>query len=184
MSLPRWKKLSERVVHSNPYWDYRQDRFELPTGKLGDYHYVHTRGSALIVPVREDGCLLLVNQYRYLADRESIEFPCGGIKSGATAEQTAHIELAEETGYSADVLVPVGSFAPYNGVADETCHVYIARELHRGAGATPDETEEFEIAWLTPTDLDEAVGSGEVWDGMTLAAWLLVKRRCREHLAP
>jgi ADP-ribose pyrophosphatase len=118
---------------------------------------------------------LLVNQFRYLIERESLEFPCGGIKAGATAEQTALAELAEETGQMAMELELLGSFNPYNGITDEICHVYLARSLRDAPGARPDETEEFEIHRLTPDGIDARIRNGEIWDGMTMAAWQVAR---------
>ena len=175
MPLPRWRKLSCSVVAQNPWWTYRCDRFELSSGKQGEYHYVHTLGSAMVVPVTDDGALLLVNQFRFLMERESLEFPCGGIKSGATAEQTASAELAEETGHMASDLELVGRFNPYNGVTDEICHVFVGRGLRADSGAKPDETEEFELFTLTAEELDARIRSGDIWDGMTMAAWQIAR---------
>ena len=77
--LPRWKKLSSEVVLDNPWWRYRKDRFEYEPGKQGEYHYASTYGSAMVIPVTPQGELVLVEQYRYLMDRVSLEFPCGGV---------------------------------------------------------------------------------------------------------
>jgi 8-oxo-dGTP pyrophosphatase MutT (NUDIX family) len=117
-----------------------------------------------------------VNQYRYLCDRESIEFPCGGVKNGSTHDETAWHELLEETGYRSDRLSLAGTFNPYNGVTDEICKVYIARSLVM-AGGKPDETEEFEVLTLSAEELEEKISSGEIWDGMTIAAWGIVRSR-------
>jgi ADP-ribose pyrophosphatase len=174
MPLKTWKKLSEAIVLKNPWWTYKRDAFELPSGNSGEYHYVHTNGSSMIVPLMEDGSLLLVNQYRYLVGKESLEFPCGSVKDGSTYDETAWHELAEETGYSAQELFMVGEFNPYNGVTNEMCHVYIAGGL-RHVGGTPDETEEFEIHRVSPTQLDEQIRAGLVWDGMTIAGWTIAK---------
>src|SRR5207244_515816 len=89
------------------------------------------------------GCrLLMVTQYRYLGARESLEFPGGSVKDGATSDETARHELVEETGYTASSLVMVGAFNPCNGLTDETCHVYLAWDLQY-VGSRPDDTEEF-----------------------------------------
>ncbi len=176
MALKSWKKISESDVFRNPWWTYRKDALELPSGRSGEYHYVHTNGSSMVVPFLEDGMVLLVNQYRYLLDRESLEFPCGSVKDGSCHDETARCELAEESGYSAGSLAAVGEFNPYNGVADEMCRVYVAREL-RYVGGAPDETEEFEIVRMTPAEIDERIGSGDIWDGMTIAAWAIAKAR-------
>lgn len=174
MSLQRWKKLSEETLFKNAWWTYKRDICELPNGKIGEYNYVHLGGSAMIVPITRDGRMLLVKQYRYLNDRESIEFPCGSVKEGMSHDETAWRELTEETGYTSSRFFLVGEFNPYNGVTNEICKVYIARELQH-VGGVADETEEFELVPLTSEELEEKIRSGEVWDGMTLAAWMLVK---------
>lgn len=150
--------------------------FELPSGKIGEYNYVHIGGSAMTVPILKDGRLLLVNQYRYLNSKESLEFPCGSVKEGMSHDETAWHELTEETGYSSSRFVLAGEFNPYNGVTNEICKVYIARELQH-VGGVPDETEEFELVSLTANEIDEKVRSGEIWDGMTIAAWCIVKSK-------
>ncbi len=176
MALKRWKKLSDSVVVKNPWWTYKRDTFELPSGRTGEYHYVSTNGSSLIIPILPDGRILLVNQYRYLAERESLEFPCGSVKDGSTSEATARQELAEETGYSAGELIVAGEFNPYNGVTNEMCRIYLARGLGRTV-AVPDETEEFEQVALTPAEISDRIVSEHIWDGMTIAAWAIAGRK-------
>jgi ADP-ribose pyrophosphatase len=174
MTLPRWKKLTERVVFRNSWWTYRLDTHQLPSGAHGEYHYVHTNGSSMVIPIMSDGRVLMVNQYRYLAERESLEFPCGSVKDGSSYDETAWHELAEETGYSSNRFFLTGEFNPYNGVTDEMCRVYIARELYPVA-STPDETEQFELVPLTAAEIDAKICAGEIWDGMSIAAWAIVK---------
>lgn len=172
--LNRWKTLSSKVVHKNPWWTYKLDSFRIPNGFTGEYHYVQTEGSSMIVPVTADGRLVLVNQYRYLCDRESIEFPCGGMKQGRSYDEMARMELEEETGYRSDDIKRVAEFNPYNGVTNEICAVYIARNLVRSQ-SKPDATEEFEVIECTPDELDQMIRTNKIWDGMTLAGWMLAK---------
>ncbi len=174
MPLSRWEKIRRTLEIRNPWWTYRRDEVRLPSGKSGEYHFVHVNGSSMIIPIMKDGMIILVNQYRYLADRESIEFPCGSVKDGSTHEETARHELAEETGYKAGDLQFAAEFNPYNGVTDEMCRVYLARELEP-ADAAHDETEEFEQVLLSPEAINEKIDQGIIWDGMTLAAWALVR---------
>jgi ADP-ribose pyrophosphatase len=169
-----YKTLSKKVLFENPYWRYGCDRVEFPSGKQGDYHYVYTNGSSMIVAVDEKDRILLVRQYRYTGNRDSIEFPCGGVKDGSTRDETAKEELREETGFIAGQIQAVGEFNPCNGLLDEICSVYIARNL-RYAGATPDETESFELVRLTPDEIEDRIADGTIWDGMTLAAWAVAK---------
>lgn len=174
MPLKSWTKLRQAFELKNPWWTYRKDDVMLPSGKQGEYHFVHVKGSSMVIPILDDGSVILVNQYRYLANRESLEFPCGSVKDGSTYDDTARHELAEETGFRADELRCVAEFNPYNGVTDEMCHVYVARSLHP-IKVDHDETEEFEQVKISRTELDKKITTGDIWDGMTLAAWALVK---------
>ncbi|MGC8594250.1 MAG: NUDIX domain-containing protein [Candidatus Kryptoniota bacterium] len=172
MSLHRLERLSTALVHKNPYWDYRLDLYLLPDGNVSEYHYVHTPGSSVIVPVMDDGRLVFVRQMRYLWQRVSIEFPAGGVKNGDFLE-TAKNELAEEANFSAREWIFVGQINPMNGITDEVCNVYIARCLSP-AYRQRDPSEEFEIILLSKEEFKEKIRKGEIWDGMTLAAWSLV----------
>ncbi|MBN1397957.1 MAG: NUDIX hydrolase [Bacteroidetes bacterium] len=174
MSLKIWKKKTETVLFRNPWWIYRKDEIELPGGKHGEYHYVHTNGSSMVIPVLTDGRIVLVRQYRYLNERVSLELPCGGVKDGHTYDETAKQELKEEAGFAARDIHLAGEFNPYNGVTDEICRVYIARGLVK-VDPSPDETEEFEIEYLLPDEIDDSVANGTIWDGMTIASWNIAK---------
>jgi ADP-ribose pyrophosphatase len=174
LSLKKWKKLSEVVLLKNPWWTYKKDETKLPNGRHGEYHYVHTNGASMIVPELDDGRIVLVNQYRYLNDRESLEFPCGGVKDGYTYEETAMHELEEEAGFIAHDWHVAGEFNPYNGVTDELCRVFIAKKLV-AVPSKPDETEEFEMILLLPSEIDTRIANGVIWDGMTIAAWMKVR---------
>lgn len=174
MPLHRWKKIRQEFELKNPWWSYRKDITSLPSGKEGEYHFVHVKGSSMILPVFDDGGMILVNQYRYLCDRESLEFPCGSVKEHSSYEETAMHELAEETGFAAKDLTCVAEFNPYNGVTDEICQVYVARKL-TAVVVQHDETEEFEQVVLQPAEIDTLILEKKIWDGMTLAAWALTR---------
>jgi ADP-ribose pyrophosphatase len=169
-----YRSISKNVVFENPWWRYCRDQVELPSGKTGEFHYVLTNGSSMVIPETEDGRLLMVRQYRYTGNRDSIEFPCGGLKKGITHDEAAQNELIEETGFVPERLESVGSFNPCNGLLDETCRVYIARNL-RHVGARPDETEDFELICLSVEEVDSYIRDGTIWDGMTIAAWTIAK---------
>ena len=176
MPLQRWKKLRQVFELKNPWWTYRKDEVLLPSGKQGEYHFVHTNGASMVIPILDDGKMILVNQYRYLVGKESLEFPCGSVKDDSTYEETARVELVEETGFSAGEIECVGEFSPYNGVTDEICKIFLARRLSPVA-THHDETEEFEQVRLSVVEVESKIRSGEIWDGMTLAAWSLVRHR-------
>ncbi len=176
--LKKWKKLSEKIFADNKFWTYKIDRFVIDDKFEGEYHYVQTRGSSMVIPVNSENKILLTKQYRYLNDMDSYEFPCGGVEEGLSFEENAIKELREETGFSCNNLIKVGYFAPYSGVADEICYVYIAKELFI-APLNKDFTEDFEIEFFTFEDIERMIDSNEIWDGMTLAAWIMAKNKIR-----
>jgi ADP-ribose pyrophosphatase len=174
--MKKGKKLESKILFENPWWTYCTDKYILPNEDIGEYHYVHTDGSAFIIPVMDDGKILLVNQYRYLNDRFSIEFPGGGIKAGQNPDEISRKELIEETGFDGK-FEKAGIFNPYNGITDEICHVYIARNLIRSDEFSKDDSEEFEICFFSVNEVDEKIKSNEIYDGMTMAAWALARHR-------
>ncbi len=152
------------------------DEYNWPDGTVGEYHYVQTNGSTMIIPQLDETTFVLTRQYRYLNGRVSLEFPGGGIKKGLEPEQNAREELEEEAGYEAGYLNELGIFNPFNGVTDEICHVFLARDLNF-VGAKPEPSEEFEIITLSFNEIEEKIRTGELWDGMSLASWSLYLTR-------
>jgi len=177
--LKEWKHKSTVLKSKNPWWEYRFDRCIIPNGKEYDYHYVHTGGSAMIIPVTEGGKIILVRQYRYLNRKFSVEFPAGGIKDGQNPDDIARKELIEETGFDG-ALEKIGFFNPYNGITDEICHVFLATKLVPSDKESKDEQEEFEYLILTPEEIDEKIFKNEIYDGMTMAAWSVARKYFNE----
>jgi ADP-ribose pyrophosphatase len=176
MELRPWKKISSEVKFKNPWWTYIVDKYLLPSGREGDYHYVQTGGSVFIIPVFDDGNLLMIKQYRYLNERFSLEFPGGGVKPGENPDEIARKELIEETGYSGE-LEKVGIFNPFCGVTNEYCHVYIARNLKPSEEEKPDDSEEFLVQKISVNELEELIYTNEIFSGMTMASWALAEEK-------
>lgn len=176
MELKRWKKLSTEIKFTNFWWSYRVDKYLLPDGTEGEYHYAFTNGSAFVIPVNENGKILMVKQYRYLNDRFSIEFPGGGVKKENNHDAEARKELVEETGFDGDMEY-AGMYNPYNGVTNEICKVYIARNLKPSSAYKKDDSEEFELLEFLPSEIEKMIENNEIYDGMTLASWSLVKHK-------
>ena len=84
--------------------------------------------------------------------------------------------MIEETGFTGD-LEKVGFFNPYNGITDEICHVFIARNLKPSDEETKDEFEEFEIVNLSIKEIDKKINRNEIYDGMTMANWALARSK-------
>ena len=169
------KKISSEVVQKNPWWEYKNNKFLLPSGTVKDYYYGETTGNVLIIPVLDDGRLVLVRQYRFLDEKNSLEFPGGGIHTDESPPDAAVRELLEETGYKTDNLIKVGSFEPCVGLLKDQSHIFIANELIEIQPPQSDETENTEVILRRVDEFENMIKQGEIWNGQVLAAWAIAR---------
>jgi ADP-ribose pyrophosphatase len=181
MKIPVWKKISEKTLFQNDYWTYKVDEFEIPGTVKGEYHYVHTNGSTLIIPINTSKQIIFVRQYRYLNSKESLEFPCGLMEPKLTLIENAQKELREETGFSSNNLRYIGAFAPYTGASDEMCYVYLGLDLHHSP-LPSDKTETIIVEYYSFEKIERMMMNNEIWDGLTLSAWMITKEKIKKYL--
>ncbi len=180
--MPRYiKKKSEEVLSENPWWKYKHDKYTFPDGSEGDYYYGENNGSAMVIPILDDGRLVLVSLHRYLSDKPSIEFPCGGIEKDEVPQAAAFRELREETGWQSDGLSKVGSFIALNGLFKDETHLFVANNLEQISGPSSEPGEVTEVMYRRPDELEDMIKRGEIWDGQTLAAWSLAREFIRSN---
>ena len=172
----RLKKISEETIHENPWWKAKHDVFEFKDGETGDYFYSELPGTAIIIPVLPDGRIVLVLQHRYLMDKQSIEFPGGGVKEGQAPIEAAKNELFEETGCLTEDFKQIGVFEPSRGIMKNKTSVYIVQVTEQREPPSRDKTEEdMEILYRPPGDIDRMIQQHDIWCGMTIASWMLAR---------
>lgn len=174
-------KINSTIISSNPYWKYKLDNYVMPSGKISEYHYVETLGSTLIIPKLSDDVFLLSEQFRYLNQKMSIEFPGGGLAPGLTYEENALKELEEESGYKAGRLEYLGEFNPFNGVTNEICKVFLATNL-QFVKPNPEESESFSYLKLNSNEINQMIFSNKIWDGMSISAWLIYLLKNKKNI--
>lgn len=155
------------------------DRVRVPSGRETTREIVRHPGSVVIVPILEDGRLLLIRQFRYAVGEVLWELPAGTLDRAAESpEACARRELEEETGYCADRLIRLGEFFTAPGFTDECMHVFQAEGLHPTQQRL-DSDEVIEVSPLPWEAVREKVRAGEIRDGKTLAALYLHALRRR-----
>ncbi len=177
MSREPFTRLSREVLVDNAWHRYCLDRYVHADGSEGAYYYVDMAGSCTVIPWFPDGTTMLVRVQRYLLDCDLFEFPTGGLQPGDEVKAMAQTELREEGGLVASRWDALGRFAPYKGVSNEICHVFLAR----GLTAVPQEPEPSEKITLHRMPLAEArrrLVEQEPADAMSLAALALLDRWC------
>jgi ADP-ribose pyrophosphatase len=171
----RETRIDGEPVYQGALLDVRRDRVRLPDGAQAVREYIVHPGAVLIVPVLDDGLLVVERQFRYPLQRVFLEFPAGKIDPGETPEQTAAREMIEETGYAAGRLAPLCVLHPVVSYSTEAIQCFVADRLQH-IGARLDHGEFLEVDTMSLDALLAALDRGEITDAKTVAALLLYAR--------
>jgi 8-oxo-dGTP pyrophosphatase MutT (NUDIX family) len=143
-----------------------------PDGSPGIYGVIHLRNAAVgVVPLDDEGRVLLVGQYRYTLDEYSWEIPEGGVDPDEGLLEGAQRELREETGFEAAEWRKLFDFAMSNSVTDETGAIFLATGLTPGEAA-PEGSEDITLRWVSLDDAVAMIDRGELTDVMSVAGLL------------
>src|SRR5579863_341962 len=179
-----WTLLSHATVYENKW--IRVDHHEVlsPAGGPGIYGTVHFKNQATgVVPIDEEGNVILVGQYRFPLEAHSWEIPEGGGAHAATALESAQRELREECGLAAKSWTEILGVDLSNSVSDERGTLFLAWELS-DVEAQPDDTEELQVARVRFWDAIARVNRGEIRDSMSVAALLRVALMALQNELP
>jgi len=169
------RRLAGEQVFAGKLLDVRRDRVALPNGHEATREYIVHPGAVAVIPILDDGRLVMERQYRYPVGAVLLEFPAGKIDPGESIQTCAQRELAEETGYRAAQWARAGIIHNAPAYADEIIELWFARGLHAGERSL-DAGEFIDIVCLTEAELDAAAGRGEVTDAKTLVGLLWVQK--------
>ncbi len=172
-------KLVEQRISSKEIFDGRLlhvffDETKLPDGSESTREWIKHPGASAVLPVFENGDVMLVKQFRYPVAQLFYEVPAGKIDPGETADSTAVRELKEEAGLTCKKFHYIGNFYPSIGYTDEIIHLYLAWDIEEFE-QTVDE-DEFLVKCRMPfRQALEMVYTGEISDGKSaitlLRAW-------------
>ncbi|SMC58544.1 NUDIX hydrolase [Sporomusa malonica] len=150
----------------------RRDEVMLPNGKTGTREVVEHPGAVAIVPITNDGRVILVRQFRHPVQQVMLEVPAGKLDPGERPEACALRELAEETGFVANNLRKLTAMYTTPGFSNEVIHVYLAEGLVE-SDKQPDEDEFINTETYTSEQIREMIISGEICDAKSLVALYL-----------
>ena len=147
----------------------------LPSGTHATREYIVHPGAVMVVPILDDGRLVMERQFRYPMQRVMLEFPAGKIDPGEAPFTTAVRELAEETGYRAREWARAGLLNNAIAYSDEGIEIWFARGLTRGA-VRLDAEEFLETVVHTEAEIDAFCACGEITDAKTLIGLLWLQK--------
>ena len=164
---------ASRQVYQGHFLDVRQDHVRLPDASEATREYIRHPGAVMVVPLLDDGRLVMERQWRYPLRRTMLEFPAGKLDAGESPLDCGMRELAEETGYRAREWARAGVIHNAIAYSNEAIEIWFARGLSAGP-AKLDAGEFLEVLTLSEAELAAAARRGEVTDAKTLVglAWL------------
>ncbi|MBQ9066224.1 MAG: NUDIX hydrolase [Clostridia bacterium] len=172
------KTIRKIYVYRGRIMNIRNDDAQLPDGKIVSREVVEHCGGVCVLPVTDDGDVLLVRQWRYPYEEICTELPAGRLDREETPLEGGLRELREETGMEASEVFDLGTDYPSPGYTDEVIHLYAARGL-KDIGQKLDEGEYLDVVRLPYDEALELCYRGELPDSKTQI--LLLKYRLLEQ---
>jgi ADP-ribose pyrophosphatase len=181
LSRAPWRQVASRPIYANRWMAVREDQVRLPDGRETIYGVVDCGNCVGVLPFVKPDLVLLVGQYRYVAQRFTWEMPTGGVRAGEALEEAAQRELIEEAGQRAGRLTWISTYHTSKSVMNETAHLYLGEDL-TPAERPADETEFIERRLFPFSQVLEMVRRAEISDSMTVIAVLHAALRLQEDL--
>ncbi len=169
-----------RNIYTGKVITLNVDTVQLPNGVTVDLETIRHPGAAAVVPVKDDGTVVLIRQFRHAAGGFIYEIPAGKLASGEDPLHCASRELEEEVGYRASTFELLSSIFTAPGFADEVIHVYKATGLTKGRQHL-DRDEVLDVIEMPLLEAIRKIEDGTIRDGKTIvglqAVYIKTQRR-------
>lgn len=166
------KRVKRELLQRGTIVDMYRDHMEFSNGNTEEWDYIHHRGAAAVVPVTDEGKIIMVRQYRNALERFTLEIPAGALDDPEEpGVECAARELEEETGYRSENLEWLITLRTTVAFCNERIEVYVARNLIP-AKQHLDPNEFVNVEQYTIEELKQKIFTGEIEDSKTTAALL------------
>ena len=166
------KRMGRELVYQGTVLKVYKDHMKFSNGNTEDWDFIHHDGAAAVIPVMDDGKILMVKQYRNALERDTLEIPAGKLDDpDEEGIVCASRELKEETGYSSDDLEWLLTIRTTVAFCDERIEVFVARNLIPGEQHL-DEDEFVDVKAYKLEELKGMIFEGKIQDSKTMAAIL------------
>lgn len=168
--MKEFKRVNRRLVHRGAILDFCKDEIITPEGKNVEWDYLEHKGAAAVIPVMEDGKIIMVRQWRNAVDKFSLEIPAGGRDSkDEPTFECASRELEEETGYRSENIEFLQTIIPAIAYSGELIDIYVAFDLIK-SHQNLDPDEDINLEFYTPEELVDMIMKNEINDAKTISA--------------
>ncbi|MFI3200129.1 MAG: NUDIX hydrolase [Eubacteriales bacterium] len=173
----QYKRLERKLIHEGSIIDLYQDVIEVANGNVVKWDFIAHKGAAAVVPVTNEGKILMVRQYRNALDCETLEIPAGGLdEPDEPTLFAARRELEEETGYKSDHIKFLISIRTAVAFCNEKIDIYVATNLVK-TQQNLDEDEFIEVEEYTVDELVKMIFEGKIVDNKTISAIFAYKSK-------
>lgn len=174
------KRIGRELIYKGSIIDYYKDTMSIPNGNVVKWDHIEHKGAAAVIPVLEDGRIVLVRQFRNSVDKYTWEIPAGGLNGkDEPTNMAARRELREETGFTTEEplewLISIHTTVAF---CSEKIDIYVAHSLEAGSQQL-DEDEYVDVKAFTVEEIKEMIFSGRMTDAKTISA---VMSYCEKYL--
>ena len=166
--------IRSKILMEGRAFSIRRDVLKTPDGNETTFDIIDHGGSVIIIPVDENGNVLLVRQYRHATGGDLLELPAGTLDGDEDPKVCAAREIREETGMAAGKLVRIGDFYLVPGYSTEFMIVFLATELSHNP-LKPDKDEFLSVESVPLTEAIQMAERGEIPDAKSLAALFMAR---------
>lgn len=174
-----YERIDRKLMKKGHIIDIYQDTIKLPDGQTMEWDFIMHKGAAAIVPMDEEGKIIMVKQYRNAIDSYTLEIPAGGLNPGEDMKTCAMRECEEETGCKALDAVHVIDVNTTVAFCNERIGIYFTKNL-APSKQNLDEGEYVSVERYTIDELMNKIQAGEITDAKTIAGLTTVKLRLLE----
>lgn len=171
----KFKRLKRELVQHGAIIDIYRDTIQVPNGNIVHWDFIGHKGAAAVVPIRDDGKILMVRQYRNALDRDTLEIPAGGLNGAEESTRDAAArELEEETGYRSEDLSLLLTIRTTVAFCNEKIDIYVAKNLKPGKQHL-DEDEFIHVEAYSIEELSQMIYDRKIEDAKTISALMAYK---------
>ena len=175
--MEKFERIERKLIAKGTIVDYYHDIIRVPNGNVVTWDFIGNKGAAAVIPVMEDGKIIMVRQYRNAIERETLEIPAGGLDfPGEPTKDAAVRELEEETGYKSDNIEFLISIKTTVAFCNENIDIYVAKNL-MPSKQNLDEDEFIHVESYDVKELCKMIYEGKIEDSKTVAAIMSYKNK-------